>query len=101
MSIFVRSNDFEEHRLGITASRKLARRAVERNRMKRLLRETFRLSGKTLGELQTKYDWVLNPRRSLLEVKLAASLREFEELVARVKADEGVAGSVESVSVKQ
>jgi ribonuclease P protein component len=87
MSVFVLPNGTDQHRLGITASRKLARRAVDRNRLKRLLRETFRLSGATLDALQTKYDWVLNPRRALLDVKLAAPLEEFQSLVARVGSD--------------
>lgn len=86
---FVRPNGLERQRLGITASKKVSRRAVERNRLKRLLRETFRLSGQTLGGLAGRYDWVLNPRRALLDAKLAAPLREFEEIVARVRLHEG------------
>lgn len=88
MTAFVRPNDLAQNRLGITASRKVSRRAVERNRLKRLLRESFRLSGEALGDLQRKYDWVLNPRRALLEELLSSPLAEFQEIVARVRKDE-------------
>lgn len=91
MTAFVRPNGLAEHRLGITASRKMARSAVERNRAKRLLREAFRLSGVELARLRIKYDLVLNARRSLLKVKVSAPLRELQAIVARIAAEECVA----------
>jgi len=87
MTAFVRRNESGHHRLGITASKRVARLAVDRNRMKRLLREMFRLSEPTLQGLEPHYDWVLNPKRSLLKVKLADSLEDFRRIAATVARD--------------
>jgi ribonuclease P protein component len=84
ITVFVLPNGLEFHRLGVTASRKVARAAVGRNRAKRLLRETFRLSVGELGGLQVKYDWVINAHRALTEAKLFGPLKEFREIVTRV-----------------
>lgn len=89
MTAFVRRNELGRHRLGITASKRVARLAVDRNRMKRLLREMFRLSGATLQGVEPHYDWVLNAKRSLLKVKLADSLEDFQRIAAAVAAKGG------------
>jgi ribonuclease P protein component len=86
---FVLANATENHRLGVTVSRKISLAAVGRNRAKRLLRETFRLKSDSLGKLKKKYDWVLNGRQPLLNVKIGAPLEEFDGIVRRVAADEG------------
>jgi ribonuclease P protein component len=88
MTAFVAPAGSPQHRLGITASRKVSRSAVGRNRVKRLLRESFRLSQTELKELRRGYDWVLNAKRSLLEVKLNAPLDEFRRIIERVARDE-------------
>ncbi len=88
MTVFILPNGLKEHRFGITASRRMARSAVERNRAKRLLREAFRLSGAELDALSVKYDWVFNARRSLLGVKVNAVSEELRKVIARLRADD-------------
>ncbi|MFH4316754.1 ribonuclease P protein component, partial [Acinetobacter baumannii] len=78
----------DRHRLGVTASRRTARRAVQRNRLKRLLREAFRLSRKELESLRWKYDWVLNANRRLLEAKVWQPLEDLRQIIARVAEEE-------------
>jgi ribonuclease P protein component len=99
LTAFILENGLGEHRLGITASRKMAKRAVERNRAKRLLREAFRLSGGELDVLQKKYDWVLNARRSLLGVKVSAVIEEFHKILARAAKDERAAAASVKASI--
>jgi ribonuclease P protein component len=84
MTVFILPNDGELQRLGVTATKKGIGKAHDRNRAKRLLRESFRLSRNELDLLSTKYDWVLNARRSILGVKLEKPLEEFRRIVARV-----------------
>jgi ribonuclease P protein component len=88
MTVFILANGLGRHRLGITASRKMARHAVKRNRAKRLIREAFRLSATDLDGLSASYDWVFNARRSLLEVKAGAVVGELRVLIDRLRRGE-------------
>ena len=90
LTAFVKPNDCGFHRLGITASKKALGNAVERNRAKRLLRETFRSSTIFLEGLQNKYDWVLNGRRALLSSSINEPQKELEKVICAVAADERV-----------
>lgn len=93
MTAFVHPNGLQHHRFGITASRKAVGNAVERNRSKRLLRETFRQVGAAADCTTGKYDWVLNAKRSLLKVKVVAAVEEFQKILGRVRSDERDASS--------
>ncbi|MBA2333541.1 MAG: ribonuclease P protein component [Acidobacteriota bacterium] len=84
MTVFILPNENPVQRVGITATKKAIGKAHDRNRAKRLLRETFRLSRVELDVISVKYDWVLNARRSLLMVKLERPLAEFREIAAKV-----------------
>ena len=90
VTVFVLRTGLAQHRLGITASRKMSRLAVKRNRAKRLLREAFRLTGVELNTLRGRYDWVFNARRSLLEVKAEAVIADLRRIISQVERSEQI-----------
>ena len=84
ITVFVVENDGLDHRLGVTASKKALGKAVQRNRAKRLLRETFRLNEALLSKLAKNYDWVLNAKAAVLRRKVDAPLDELKGIIEKV-----------------
>ena len=84
ITVFVLENDAVNHRLGVTASKKALGKAVQRNRAKRLLRETFRSNEPSLSALTRNYDWVLNAKPAVLSQKLNAPREELEGIIEKV-----------------
>ena len=67
-------------RLGVVASKRTFRRAVDRNRAKRLLRESFRLNQ---TQIRSDVDLVIIARRPILRAKCADVEREFVWLLKK------------------
>jgi ribonuclease P protein component len=81
-TVLARSNGLAYPRLGLAISRKVARSAVARNRIKRIVRESFRHRQSQLSGL----DWVVMGRAGLTEQEnaiLLTSLQRHWQRLAR------------------
>ena len=84
--VFAKPNGGQGPRLGLVVSRRVERRAVRRNRMKRVLREAFRKARPTLPSL----DWVVRVHTGFVDVdsdRVAGELmRQFGVLTRKCHA---------------
>ncbi|WP_334108012.1 ribonuclease P protein component [Methylobacillus sp.] len=76
-----RYNDLDYARLGLVVGKKVARRSVDRNYMKRLLRELFRLNQHQLSGL----DLVVRPQMLFSHAQYAEIAQEFMELHSKLQ----------------
>lgn len=80
LTIFYTANEFNHPRLGLAISKKVSKLAVDRNRIKRLARETFRLKQPQLQHA----DFVVLARPSAVKVDNAVLIASFNKLWAKL-----------------
>ena len=80
--LYVRPNDLSQARIGIIASRRVAPRAVDRNRVKRMVREVFRTMARRPGGM----DIVVELRRCPRQASHAAARLELYRLLEELSA---------------
>jgi ribonuclease P protein component len=89
--VVARPNGLSHPRVGLSVGRAIWRSAVRRNRLKRILREAFRLEQRALP---AGFDLVLIPAAPKLEVDLASARAELVRLARQAarRAEERRAG---------
>lgn len=87
-SVFARPNGLEQSRVGIITSKRVAPRAVDRNRVKRIVREVFRLWRARLGGL----DVVVRLRRCPTREDGRLIRRELTRILTEIAERAAVAG---------
>lgn len=78
IQVYIKPNEFCYARLGLIVSKKFERRAVKRNWIKRILRETFRYH-RSCDQIK-KMDWVVRLKRSVNKkdsIKLATEMKSL------------------------
>ena len=83
ITLFILPNDRGMGRLGVAATRKLGG-SVQRNRAKRLIRETFRHN-----KISEAFDIVVVAKRELLDASLAVLEAEYRAILERRRRQTG------------
>jgi len=79
-TVLVRSNSCQQARLGMAISKKVARHAVDRNRIKRQVRERFRCQGQHMNDV----DIVVLGRQGITERSRHELAGDINELFSRL-----------------
>lgn len=82
ITIWVNKEPEAAHRIGVVATKRTFHDAVERNRAKRLIRESFRLL-QPLHDTSKTWDLVVIARRSILTLKQQQVQKEMEQLMKK------------------
>lgn len=80
ISLHVKANGLTHHRLGMGVAKKMFRKAVQRNRIKRLIREAFRLERPNFS---AGLDIVVRPK--VKELSLSILKSSFSRLVPKAE----------------
>jgi ribonuclease P protein component len=84
-SVFVRANELERSRIGIIVGKKSAPRAVDRNRIKRMVREAFRNNRQCFGGADLVVLARRCPQPSGWESARAELMTLFAQLAAQLR----------------
>ncbi|OBW91657.1 ribonuclease P [Gallibacterium salpingitidis] len=79
ISIIARPNTLQHPRLGLTVAKKYVKRANQRNRIKRICRESFRLQQHQLPN----YDFIVIARKGIKELDNAMLFKALDKLWQR------------------
>jgi len=83
--LYVRRNGLSQARIGIIASRRVAPRAVDRNRMKRMVREAFRAMARRPAGVDLVVELRRYPARASRGTARAELARLLEEVAAETR----------------
>jgi ribonuclease P protein component len=83
LQIYAKPNKLNYPRLGLIVAKKMARRAVERNRVKRQLREYFRTN--QYNQATLNMDWVIRLRCPIARSDMHRLTREAKILMLQLQ----------------
>ncbi len=83
LQIYAKPNNTNYSRLGLIVAKKVARRAVDRNRVKRLLREFFRVNQHS--QVTLNMDWVIRLRRPITRDDTCRLTEEAKTLMLQLQ----------------
>jgi ribonuclease P protein component len=81
LAIHYRQNHLAWPRLGLVVAKKIARLSVQRNYMKRVLRDLFRIRQQQLAPV----DLVIRPHKLFKHTDYPAIQQEFSDLIAKIQ----------------